>query len=478
MGKKQGLPPEMQRAHKRAAQRSGGANPFVGDRRQLVVLAAFADRQFQETDPLLLWDKIFNQHAFGQDRFQGSVRDYFYDQSYGRFRLTFDLHQVTLADRCYKYRSTQHDDENSRYLVEDIVDSLQRRGGIDWSPYDWDADGYVDQLLIVYAGKGMNDGGDANSIWPHQWWLSEHIGGAAVSVGSGEAQRSVDRYCCVNELSGSSTYGTFGTICHEYSHCFGLPDFYYDRSSTVNHWDIMDMGNYNGGGFCPPGYSAHERMFMGWMDIPELTSPQQITGMQPLADSAQAYLIRNDAYPSEFYVVENRQQRGWDSSLPGAGVLVFHVDFDDAIWRGYSEYVNSNLRKRYTLFPANNISSTRLESNWAYPYQGNDSLTNYSQPSATLNHALADGSLLMSKPLYAISVDQEGRASFHFMQSETTALDVVRAADSHKRAADSHQRAAGGQSPDDEVCYDLRGQRVQSPSRGIYIMRCRKIVIK
>jgi hypothetical protein len=92
----------------------------------------------------------------------------------------------------------------------------------------------------------------------------------------------------------------------------------------------MDLGNYNEGGFCPPCYSAHERMHLGWLDPIELTETTTITDMESISHGKkEAYLIRNDGYSNEFYIVENRQQTGWDSSLPGSGIVIFHVDYDE-----------------------------------------------------------------------------------------------------------------------------------------------------
>ena len=167
----------------RSARRTSEVNPYIGDRRQLVILVAFADRSFKddETTTMELWDKIFNTKNLTEAPYKGSVHDYFFAQSYSQLNLTFDLQYVQLSENCEKYRSWDmryddpaDNDDNSQYLVQDIMEVLKTRD-IDWSLYDWDGDGYVNQLLIVYAGEGMNDGGGKNSIWPHQWWLSEHL---------------------------------------------------------------------------------------------------------------------------------------------------------------------------------------------------------------------------------------------------------------------------------------------------------------
>ena len=394
----------------------------TGSHRQLVVLAAFSDKAFKEQDPLTLWERVFNEEGLSEAPFYGSVHDYFMAQSYGQFDLTFDLHFITLADEARKYRSTDDDDENSKYLVQDIADSLQARG-IDWSLYDWDDDGQIEQLLIVYAGKGMNAGGDRNTIWPHQWWLSQHENCEPHHVSSGDQDYIVDKYCCVQELIGSG-YGSFGTICHEYSHCYGLPDFYYGSTSFVYNWDLMDYGNNNKGGFCPPCYSAHERMLMGWLEPTELTCDTIVNDMPCTADEPVAYLIRNDAHPDEYYIIENRQPTGWDRQLPGSGIVIFHIDYDLQVWD--SEMPNTNTLKRYTIFPANNRLLTTYSSQWAYPYNGNDQLTDTSKPAATLNTENAEGTLFMSKPVTAMQVT-DGLASFHFSKGIPTAIATATA---------------------------------------------------
>lgn len=399
---------------------------YIGQRRQLVVLAAFSDRTFKGDAAATLqqWNRIFNEADLAETPFVGSVHDYFYAQSYGRFDLTFDLAYVQLSSSYVKYGSTADDDENSQYLVDDVVDVLLTRD-IDWSRYDWDGDGYVNQLLIVYAGKGSSYGGfggDKNSIWPHQWWLSQHLDLTtsdpedyrdARTVSSGGITYTVDSYCCLAELYSNGSYGTFGTICHEYSHCFGFPDFYYGSgTSVVGSWDLMDYGNNNGDGFCPCGYSAHERMLMGWLTPTELTEAASITGMPALADEPRAYLVRNSGYADEFYLVENRQQSGWDQSLPGSGIVVFHIDYDADVWS--TDMPNSSSHKRYAIFPANNRTSSYYTAGWAYPYGTNDALTDMSSPAATLLHANAGGTLLMGKPLTGMAVTA-GLASFDFM---------------------------------------------------------------
>lgn len=416
------------------ASRTPGGDFYKGERHQLVVLVSFSDQQFQagEEETLETWNRIFNEKNYSEFPYVGSVHDYFYDQSYKTFNLIFDLFYVPLNESRVKYRSTDLDDENSQYLVQDIMDELKMRD-IEWSRYDWNGDGYVNQLLIVYAGKGMNDGGDGNTIWPHQWWMSEHLKDSEpdvycepIEVSCDDKDYLVDCYCTVQEEGVTSA--SFGTICHEYSHCFGFPDFYNGSTKYVGSWDLMDYGNYNGDGYCPAGYSAHERWIMGWLTLTELTTETTLSNIPALSDEGQAFLVRNDGYANEYYIVENRQQQGWDTALPGSGIIIFHVDYDPDLWVSTIYYPNTYSKKHYIIIPANNIPSANSYfcQDWAYPYNDNDSLTNNSEPPAVLYHENTDGTMLMNKSLYDMAVVGD-LASFRFVVSTPTGIQERKA---------------------------------------------------
>lgn len=413
-------------------QRQPGGDFYTGERHQLTVLVAFSDLNFEgdEATTLEKWSGIMNTENYSEKPYIGSAHDYFYAQSYGQFNLIFDLQYVQLANGRARYASNSVDDENSQFLVNEIMDVLQERD-IDWSQYDWNEDGFVNQLLIIFAGKGMNDGGDDNSIWAHQWWLSQHKNLSTEddtedyceprSVTYNDKTYSVDAYCAVPELGGK---GTFGTMCHEFSHCFGFPDFYNGTTKYVGSWDLMDYGNYNGNGYVPCAYSAHERWLMGWLTPEELAVGTTVDDMPALNDKAKAYLIRNDGYKNEYYIVENRQQSGWDAQLPGSGIVIFHIDYDPDLWISTTVMPNTYNNKHYTIIPANNNSLTSEASGWAYPYKENNELTNTSAPAATLIHENSDGTLYMNKSLTGMAIT-DGLASFVFGENRIHFPDIL-----------------------------------------------------
>ena len=266
-----------------------GGDFYHGERHQLTVLVSFSDQQFLQEDPMPVWNRILNEPNYTETPFTGSVHDYFYAQSNSAFNLIFDRQRVALGESRVKYRSWDPDygdpevsDENSQYLVQDIMEVLKTRD-INWSLYDWNGDGYINQLLIIYAGKSMHSDGDKNTIWAHQWWMSEHkkdrqegVYCDPIPVTYGDKQYLVDCYCATMEEA-YGDYRSFGTLCHEYTHCFGFPDFY-GTNKTPHYWDLMDS-SYNNNGFCPGNYSGHERMMMGWLTPTLLSTTQTVSSM-------------------------------------------------------------------------------------------------------------------------------------------------------------------------------------------------------
>lgn len=428
------------------------AKSYIGEKRQLVILASFSDLDFESEDPLSLWNQILNQPNYHEGSYQGSVHDYFYDQSNGKFDLQFDMYAFKVNKEHATYRSTSTDDENASLLLLALADSL-KNVVTDWAPYDWDEDGYIDQILVIYAGMGQNDGGDKNTIWAHQAALSIFKLDPVV-VNSSDKTYMIDHYGFIPEKG--KTSATFGTFCHEFGHCMTLPDFYYNNITVVDSWDIMDHGNYNYNGYCPPNYSAHERMVLGWLDVKELTEPASITNMPALGDEPVAYMIRNDAYPNEYYILENRQQQGWDKYLPGSGLVIFHVDYDEELWK-YG-VPNTYVDNHYSIFPANGMSYTAMKSGWAYPYGTKDSLTNNSNPAATLRHAAQDGTKLMSKPITNIRVSN-GLVSFDFMGGDNSQTAI--------------QSQTSNLKPLIKEVYDLSGRQIpqNAMGTGIYIIK-------
>ena len=44
---------------------------------------------------------------------------------------------------------------------------------VDFSQYDHNQDGFIDNIYFFYAGKGEADSGDGNAIWPHSAYYAD-----------------------------------------------------------------------------------------------------------------------------------------------------------------------------------------------------------------------------------------------------------------------------------------------------------------
>jgi len=398
-----------------ARRAEAASSTFSGNKRGLVILAEFPNKQFSMADPVALYRKITNDSDYHDNGFQGSVRDYFKAQSGGKFILDFDVAGPVMMSQPYEYYGNDEEKNISEMVIEackGVQDS------IDFSRYDWDDDGEAEEVFVLYAGYGQNDYDSSNDslIWPLMSTLDEDR--KALKING----TKINTYACSNELRYDGKIAGIGTFCHEFSHCMGFPDVYDVQnkgSFAMDAWDLMDYGNYNGDGYLPAGYTAYEKMTCGWL-TPIVLGKESVdaTDMKPLADGGQAYLIRHPQYENEYFLLENRQLVGFDKQLPGSGVLITHVDYEKDAWEAnaintlglYNNYYNDHLR--LTLVPADGLTTRSTVAHDAFPYRSRNSFSDSSSPAAKLFHDNYDGSKLLHCCVSNISVDGDGVASF------------------------------------------------------------------
>lgn len=416
---------------KKASQRiatNGNTGKFQGQRHGLIILVNFADSKFNTSKfgpTQTLYSRIANEANYGENNFKGSISDYFKAQSGGQFLLDFDVAGPVTLPYGYSYYGQNDDDGYDKRPTKMVREACQAvDGSVDFSKYDWDGDGEVEEVFVVYAGNGEHDTTNQPSlIWPHMDNLANYDEQLTLDG------VTINTYACASELNGDKTLSGIGTFCHEFSHCMGFPDMY-DTASDGNNfgmgsWDLMDYGSYNGYGYVPAGYSGYEKMVCGWTTPIELDKPMTVNGMERLADMGQTYIIYNKGNRNEYYILENRQQSGFDKHLPGSGLLIERVDYDKDIWEwnavnttngGYypegSSTPSYNDHQRITIFHANNIEYDG--NNATYPYASLDSLTDSSQPAATVWNANADGTYLMHCRVYGITQNADGTVAFSF----------------------------------------------------------------
>lgn len=323
--------------------------------RGLIILVNFKDKAFvtdkAEIDSMIYGQNYTRKYSYSYTAYgkkyienitsQGSARQYFHDVSFGQYNPHFDVVGPVTVSQNYSYYG-QNDrygnDAHPEEMVKEACQLAYNQYNIDFSLYDNDGDNMVDFVYILYAGYGEADGGASNTIWPHAHSLTE--AGTSLALGG----KKIDKYACSNEMSSISGYHDgIGTFCHEFTHVLGLPDFYNtDNGSnrTLGDWDILDYGCYNNDGNTPCAFSGYERFFCGWATPELLVDPayyslKELNGSNTvllISTTDQHNLIGNDPNPATFYLLENRQQTGWDKYLKGHGLMLTKVNYSYSKW--------------------------------------------------------------------------------------------------------------------------------------------------
>ena len=339
------------------------AYPLNGSPKALVILANFKDKAFAVSSPQTSFQNLVTQSGYSANGGTGSAKDYFMSSTYGKFAPDFVVvGPVTLPQTLdyYGKNDTSGSDTNPAQMIVDAC-AAASAAGLDFSQFDTDNNGIVDNVFVYYAGYNEAEGGPANTIWPHRWSISS----AGISTGITFNGKKIDDYSCTSELKGST--GTnmcgVGTFCHEFGHVLGLPDYYNTSASsttTLETWEVMDYGPYLNGGNTPPSYSAWDRFFLGYLIPQQINSASNITlqplylgTTQPANTDGQAYLFSATTHnlsgtapsPAEFFIAEYRKHTGWDtylgqnassigtnSNIPLDGMCIWHIDYLQSAW--------------------------------------------------------------------------------------------------------------------------------------------------
>lgn len=331
--------------HKSSGARLGGSGfPTHGQQKALAILVEYPKtdlhpegREFTIANPRQHFADLLNKEGYDTDGSTGSVRDYFLDASSGVLDLKFDVFGpiVLSEDLSYYTKKTNGENLNAWRMVEEACRALDRQ--IDFTEYDRDNDGIIDNVYLFYAGEGgATSAYPDDCIWQHAADIENITGKQFIFDG-----RRLNHYACSNEYriitdaSGNSRKIAegIGTVCHEFSHVLGLPDLY-DTSGmgiyTPGVWAIMDTGCHLNDSRTPPHYTALERMMLGWIDPIVIEKKPQTLTLRDIGHN-EAYRI-DTPNDNEYFILENRQQSGQDTYLPGHGLLVWHIKYVEDYW--------------------------------------------------------------------------------------------------------------------------------------------------
>lgn len=292
--------------------------PLRGVVNVCVALVNFPDAQMPANNKSRIDELFFSTGKLHT----GSVNEFYHDVSGGKISIAgkvvgpYMMHQSKA-----QYAGTGADGDNGRQqsfpnartMAKDALEMA--KADIDFSQFDNDKNGYVDAFIVLHAGRGAEQTGNHADLWSIKWLLPN-----------------------VTTYNNTNIYGFLtvpedaktGVCAHELGHLlFGWPDFY-DYSETtfgIGDWCLMAYGSWGGGGDRPCHPSAWCKVAQGWVDLTTENDPRHISlgPVQKTKDIRRVWK-GGDQGSREYFLLENRQRVGNDESIPGSGLLVWHVD--------------------------------------------------------------------------------------------------------------------------------------------------------
>lgn len=290
--------------------------------RVIVILIEFTDTSHSDSNSVSSYNSLIFS---GTD----SMYEYFREASYGQTSVMGDVapswYQSAYPMSEYGADSSGGVDDLNGPIYRLVTEAVQLADSdIDFSNYDEDGDGTVDHVIVVHAGNGQETLPIGNPIWSHHWAVVD-----ADTSAPGNQDLIVD---------GVQVYGytmlaedsPMGVFAHEFGHDLGLPDLYDtdDSSDGVGDWDVMSGGSWLGfpQGSQPSLPSAFSKVELGWVTPIVVDVPMTDQSIPSVWDNPIIYKLPIGDSDGEYFLVENRQQMGYDSLLPGSGLLIWHVD--------------------------------------------------------------------------------------------------------------------------------------------------------
>ncbi len=298
-----------------------------GSLKVIVLLVDFSDRE--GTRPVSFYENLlFAKGTNGT----GSMRDYFQEVSLNKVDVNGSVHGWFRMPEPYSYYHNGKSGtkgqypRNARRMAEHAVLGAIT-AGVRFDPaLDLNGDGAINALFIVHAGDGAehydkSDSRRYQNIWSHKWGL-----GNPINVGN---NLMATTYLTVPQMP------SVGLCAHELGHLAFQWDDFYDPNygddgkawDGSGEWDLMAGGSWNDSGRSPAHPAALHKVQHDWVELDVVNSSQQLTLDPYTSTSGKVIKIVSKKYSSSQYLLlENRTRQGFDSHLPGEGLLVWRVD--------------------------------------------------------------------------------------------------------------------------------------------------------
>ena len=369
-----------------------------GNQKVLCILIDFPDKPF--TKSKADFENMWNQPNYNVEGSHGSVNDFYVENSYGHMSVTATVVGPYRATYNSTYYKTHGSDSIALSNVQDLVtEAIQAaKDDVKFKNFDINEDEFVDAIYIVFAGYGEESNKRVGTIWSHHWQLKDVIN---------QNSYKAKEYFITPELAGYSgiKIAPMGTVCHEYGHRLGAPDFYcYKNKYTgTGHWDLMDSGNWNGSGRCPSHHNPYTKAYIYNWITPMIINPSVSNTTYTLTPSHNSTTICriNTSTYNEFFLLENKYKivNSFNACLPDTGgLLIYHAHSDMANTFVGDSINSSHPQKCYLVCASATSNPTSAPSSYgnvdvggAYPYNGKMFFTSNSIPSAISWAGVATG---------------------------------------------------------------------------------------
>ncbi len=353
---------------RRAARPSGPGTKAQGTqtRRCLVIPAEFSDKGFDYGREHI--HAMLNEKGYSFNGATGSVGEYFEEQFLGTCKFEYTVSSTVTLLHEESYYGADSGEEIDVKAYEAIIEACKAADSeIDFSVFDNDSDGFIDNVFVIVPGKDQTDNGEEDLIWSHQWYILDGAGQTVVLDG-----KTLNSYAISTELRRTNTIGAdgeyvygftgIGPFCHEFGHTLGLVDMYDTDLSddggggrASGHFSVtslMDGGAYNNGSRTPPYFNAVDRDMLG-IGSPETLKAGSYT-LEPISEKGR-YLRINSKDPDEYYLIECRGYEAWDSYVGGSGLGIYHIDKTDRP-AGFSDSQNRVLTAKERWYGYNEVN--------------------------------------------------------------------------------------------------------------------------
>ena len=353
----------------------------AGSHKVLVILVDFlTSTSLGTTDAA--WSATFFDNTSGAK----SVKNWYEEASFGNFTLSPVVENVGTENDGIIAVTMPYDnpypwpDETERTTVRKALEAVDP--DVDFSALDTNGDGSLDvtelHLVLIVRGFEESYGGTGGActpnVWGHRWSMPvgtcAHcapeldgviVGALAYNGGymwEGEwHERDLIEDPGPQVPCGSDPGGhmaTMGILVHELGHDIDWPDLYDtnpndgSNSAGVGYWSIMASGSWGlalgdaYSGMTPVLPDAFLKWYQGWITPVPVTAPQANVPIANAKENPVAYILganpgdidwdfQDTSGTGEYFLIENRQQIGFDSGLrrmgtTANGCVIWHID--------------------------------------------------------------------------------------------------------------------------------------------------------